>query len=109
MADELKQYDEDKAVDFIRALLPEEIRNKYSDDDILLVIDTIWDYYESKGLTSLNASDEDDDEKLDVDDIVRYVRREIKKDNEIIMDPQDITYIIKGELEYEETLDIFDD
>lgn len=109
MTDELKQYDEDKAVEFIRALLPENLKNKYTDDEILLVIDIIWDYYESKGLTTVTSDSNDDDDKLNIEDMAKYIRRELKKDGEILMDPEDITYIIKGELEYEETLDIFDD
>lgn len=109
MTEDLKQYDEDRAVDFIRALLPEEIKDKYTDDEILYIIDIIWDYYESKGLTSLPSGSEDDDDRLDVDDLTKYVTRELKKDGGLLMDNADISYIIKGELEYEETLDIFGD
>lgn len=49
MSEEIMGYDEDKAVEFIRAFLPAEIRDKYTDDDILFVVDCIWDYYESRG------------------------------------------------------------
>lgn len=104
----MNTYDEDDAVKFIRAFLPEEIRPKYTDDEILLVIDTIWDYYESKGLTSLNNI-ETEDEELDVKALTEYVERELKKDDEIIMDHADLPFIIKGELEYEESLEAFGD
>ncbi|MCM1319482.1 MAG: hypothetical protein NC217_03790 [Muribaculaceae bacterium] len=109
MADEIKSYDEDEAVKFIRSFIPEEIKDKYTDDEILFVIDTIWDYYESKGLTSLPSEEEEDEEQVDIDDMAKYVNKEVKKDDELIMDPEDIKFIIKGELAYEETLDIFND
>lgn len=109
MAEELKTYDEDEAVKFIRAFIPEDIKDKYTDDEILLVIDTVWDYYESKGLTTLPSEEEEEEEKVNVDDIAAYVTKEIKKDGELIMDTADIKFIIQGELAYEETLDIFAD
>ena len=41
-----KEFDENDAIDFIRQYIPSNIKNKYSDDDILLVIDTMYDFYE---------------------------------------------------------------
>lgn len=101
-------YDEDKAVEFIREFLPADIRDKYTDDEILFVVDCIWDYYESKGLLELSA-DVDDEEELDTSDLTTYVRKALRKDGEIVMDDADLEYIVKGELAYEETLDVFGD
>lgn len=101
-------YDEDQAVKFIRAFIPEEIRDKYTDDEILFVIDTIWDYYESKGLLEVSA-DADEDDDTDVEALTAYVRKALKKDGEILMDDKDVDQIVKGELAYEETLDVFGD
>ena len=53
MSEELK-YDEDKAIEFVRNYLQEDRRNKYSDDDILFIIDCMWDYYEDNGLLDLS-------------------------------------------------------
>lgn len=103
-----KTYDEQDALNFIRQYIPAEIRDKYSDDEILFIIDTIWDYYESKGMLEISA-ELTDEEELDVKALADYVRKEIKKDGEIMMDPADIDYIVKGELAYEQTLDIFGD
>lgn len=110
MADSFKQYDEDQAVEFIRKMLPAEVSEKYTDDEILMVIDIMWDYYEDKGFTTLPSADDDEaDDTLEIKDIVNYVKQELKKDSEFVMDPEDLPFIIKGELEYEETLDIFGD
>ncbi|MBD5232330.1 MAG: hypothetical protein K2M14_00060 [Muribaculaceae bacterium] len=108
MADEMLGYDEDKAVDFIRQFLPADIRDKYTDDEILFVVDCIWDYYESKGLLEL-SSDLDEEEEIDVADLTAYVKKALKKDGEIVMDDADLEYVVKGELAYEETLDVFGD
>lgn len=108
MADELMAYDEEQAVKFIRSFIPENIRDKYTDDEILLVIDIIWDYYESKGLLEVSA-DADEEDETDVEALSAYVGKELKKDGEVVMDGSDINQIVKGELAYEKTLDIFGD
>lgn len=97
-------FQEEKAVEFIRNWLPEDIRDKYTDDEILIVVDIIWDYYENKGLLSLNDLDTEE-ELLNEDDLIAYVKREVKEDNDLILDPADIGQIVKGELEYEESLE----
>lgn len=98
------EYDEQQAIEFIRNILPDDIKEKYTDDEILYVIDVIWDYYEKKGFLSLNDI-ETEDELLDTDDLVAYVRKEIAADQEIEIDNADLKYIVNGELEYEESLE----
>lgn len=103
MSEDLK-YDEDRAIEFIRNFVGETVSEQYSDDEILYVIDVIWDYYERKGFTSLSAK-ATENEELDEEDLVAYVKKELAQDNEILMDPDDLSKIIKGELDYEESLE----
>ncbi|MCH5217100.1 MAG: hypothetical protein J1F07_00875 [Muribaculaceae bacterium] len=97
-------FDEDKALAFIREAVGQKISEKYTDDDILFIIDTIWDYYENKGFLSLDM-DETEEEILDSDDLIDYVKKEVAADDEIMMDPADISLVVKAELEYEESLE----
>ncbi len=99
-------FDEDKAISFIRKELPKEVNEKYNDDEILFVIDTIWDYYEKNGLLSINAEIVEEEE-LDMSKLTSFVKKEIKRDQELIMDPADVELIIKAELDYEESLEDF--
>ena len=100
------KFDEDKAVAFIRNYVGPKVSDQYSDDEILYVIDAIWDYYENHGFLSLSAADTEED-ILDEDDLTAYVKHVIANDEEIVMDPSDISKIVKGELEYEESLEDF--
>ena len=106
MDEQQYKFDEDNAVKFIRQELPPEVSAKYDDDDILCIIDIIWDYYEKKGFLSLNV-DETDEEVLDVDDLTKYVKKEVKNDEELMMDPKDVEKVVKAELDYEESLEDF--
>lgn len=100
------KFDEDNAVKFIRASIPADVAAKYDDEEILCVVDIIWNYYEDKGLLSLNLEETEED-VLDVDDLVKYVKKEIKNDEDLIMDPKDVELIVKAELAYEESLEDF--
>lgn len=97
-------FDEDNALKFIREAVGAKISEKYSDDEILFIIDTIWDYYENNGFLSLDMV-ETEEEILDSDDLINYVKKEVANDEELIMDPVDIGVIVKAELEYEESLE----
>lgn len=105
MSDELK-YDESEAVKFIRKLLPADKQDQYTDDEILYVIDIMYDWYEKNGYLSLdmNVTEEED---ADIEKLTTYVKKEIARDGEVEMDPSDIDIIVKGELEYEESLEDF--
>ena len=81
--------------------------DKYDDDEILYVIDIIWDWYERNGYLKIDAG-VTEEEELDIEKLSAFVAKEIKKDGEIEMDPSDINLIVKGELQYEESIeDIF--
>lgn len=99
-------FDEDKAVDFIRATLPAGVSARWSDDEILYVIDVIWDWYEKNGYTSINAG-VDEEEEMDIKSLTAFVTKELKRAKEEVMDPADIDLIVKGELQYEESIDPF--
>lgn len=98
-------YDEERAVAYIRGELPENVNGKYTDEDILYVIDIIWDYYDKKGFTSLNDMEDVEEDLLDFDDLMKYVKKTVTSDDEMEMNPRDLTMIVKGELDYEESIE----
>ncbi len=99
------EYDEDQAVEFIQNHLPEEMKNKFSEDDINYVIDLIYDFYESEGL--FEGNDEDDVE-IDLDKLLEFVIKNARKDNIRDFSDEELESIVAGELAYCDTLDIFD-
>ena len=93
-------YDEEKAIAFIRQNVGEEISAKYSDDDIIDVIDCIFDYYEINGLLDIDL--DDDDDVIDVNDVVDYAKKMIRRDKLSRIDPNDVEPLVVAELKYEE-------
>ncbi len=105
MADNIEKnvYDDDDAVRFIQARLPQEVKGKYSDDDIQLITDIVVEYYERNGWLD---SEDDEEVEIDVEDLVDYVSKACKKDKECKFDtdPESIRWVVEGELDYEESL-----
>ena len=96
-------FDENDAIEFIRTRIGEDMSAKYCADDILNIIDAIWDCYEENGLLEIDA-DEDDD-AMPEDEINTYVVRMMRKDKGCKVDPADIDAIVRAELEYELSLE----
>lgn len=105
--DEELFYDEDDSVKFIQNYLPQEYKGKFSDDDIIYIVDLIYDYYESNGFLS---EDNDDDEvvEIDEDELVSYVIKNAQKDGVGKFEPEAITFIVQGELNYCESINMFE-
>lgn len=97
------EFDEQKCVDFINNKLVQASRNAYDSDEVLNVIDMIWDFYEENGLLDPAGADDEEDEDIEPD-LIDYVRRMLLKDKEATIDPADVTLMVNAEIEYEDSL-----
>ena len=95
----MNEYDETKAVAFINSRLEKQ----YPDDEILNVIDMIWDYYESNGMFEIDDDDDEPEDDLE-EQLVEYVKKMLVRDSEANVAMEDVADIVKAELEYEESL-----
>lgn len=96
------EFDELAAVSFINSRLEEAGRQTYPDDELLNVIDMIWDYYEENGLLEIDMADDDPD---DVEpEVIDYVSRMLRKDREAAVRPEDIPLIVRAEMDYEDSV-----
>lgn len=102
----MTEFDENDALAFIRENAGKERLSVYSDDDLLNIIDMIWDYYEINGMLDVDfdAEDEEDEDTL-LTDIETYVKRMLKKDRGAKVQPDDIKPIVQAELAYENSLE----
>lgn len=103
---EFMHFEEDEAIKFIRKTLMPEKSDRISDDEILYIIDCIWDWYEKNGYLKINADISDEDE-LDIDRLVAYVRKEMRRARELEISEQDVEDVVKAELQYEESIENF--
>lgn len=105
--DNSMSYDEDDSVSFIKNYLPQEMKEKFSNDDINYVVDLIYDFYESKGYLDEDV-DENKEVEIDEDEMVAFVTAAAKKDNKHKFTKEEIGFIVDGEMEYCESIHLFD-
>ncbi len=101
---ETKEFDENDALAFIRNYVPASIKNKYTDDDILLLIDTMYDFFDNGDEDEILYEDEDNGDGYNINEIVNYVKKNLRKDPDNQIDVDDVKYLVEGELEYENSL-----
>ena len=94
-------YDDMEAVKFIQNNLPQDIKGKFSDDEVVYITDVIYEYFESQGL--LNEDLDEDETEVDIDDILEFVMKNSKRDG-FKFESEDVRWVIEGEFDYEESL-----
>lgn len=99
------EFDESKAIAFMRSHAGSEIADKYDDDQLLNIIDIIWDFYEENGLLDIDIDEEMDDEEEILDDLVAYATRMLRKDRQSGIDPEHVRPLVVAEIEYEQSID----
>ncbi len=99
----MDDLDDDKTVEFIRNYLPQELKEKFSDDDLYYIIDVIADYYFSSGLLDAKP-DEEGCVEIDTEKIVDYIIKEAKKDKIGEWSFEDIELVVQAEMEYGNSL-----
>ena len=97
------EFDESEAIKYMRLHVGEDLSTKYDDDELLNLIDIVYDYYESNGLLELDLSDDDDE--LYVEDLMEYISRMLRKDKRAQLSVEDARPLLEAYLEYEESLD----
>lgn len=102
----MKEFDENDVVRRIRENLPTGETTSYTDDDLLNIVDMIWDYYEINGLLDVDIPDDDNEEDIDlVAELRDYCIRMLKKDKACRVKPEHLESIITAELDYEDSLE----
>ncbi|MBR4644353.1 MAG: hypothetical protein IKO73_04265 [Bacteroidaceae bacterium] len=93
--------DDRLTVEFIKNYLPQEVKDKFTEDDLYYFLDVIGEYY----VDLLEKTDNDDEVDIDIDDVAAYIAQKAKKEKIGDFDPEDLRWVVDGELEYGESLE----
>ncbi|MBQ5936508.1 MAG: hypothetical protein IJL50_01555 [Bacteroidaceae bacterium] len=97
----LDAEDDRKTVEYIQNYLPQELKNKFTEEELYYFIDVIGEYYVD--LLDKHSGDEDID--IDVEEVAKYVAKQAKKDKMGEFDPENLRWVVDGELEYGESIE----
>lgn len=99
-----QDLDDEKTVAYIKNYLPQELKEKFSDDEFYYFLDLIDEYYVNSGILEQNP-DKDGYIDIDLDKIVEYIIKEAKKDGIGEYEHDEILFIVQAEMDYSESLE----
>lgn len=100
--DFLKDAEDDaRTIEYIRAHLPQELQEKFDEEELYYFLDVIIDYYIESGILDA-APDKDGYVEIDTESIARYLADRAKKERMGSYDPDDLLFFVQAHLEYEE-------
>jgi hypothetical protein len=97
--EELFDYDDEAAVAFIHNYLPQELKEKFTGDDIYYILDVICDFYDENDYLN------DDDEEKEERELIAYIVQQAKKDKVGNFSSEEIRLVLNAESAYTDTLD----
>ena len=104
--DELLQDAEDDArtVEYIKNYLPQELKERFSEEELYYFLDALVEYYTESGILETEP-DAEGFIDIDVEAIAQHLAKQAKKDKMGDFDPEDLRWIVEGEMEYGESLE----
>ena len=100
----LKDAEDDQlTVEYIKRYLPQDIKEKFTEGELYYFLDVLVEYYATSGILDVNP-DQDGYINIDIDAISDYLAKQAKKDKMGEFDPEDLRWVVEGELEYGEGL-----
>ncbi|MGN1262535.1 MAG: hypothetical protein ACI4TW_00730 [Prevotella sp.] len=97
----LDSEEDAREADFISNNLPNELKEKFSTDDILYMMGAIVDYYVESGVLEAEAAD-DGFVDIDLQAVAEYVCRKAAKDNRGKFEPDEVFFVAQADMDFQE-------
>ncbi len=90
-----------REVAFIREQLPSELKDRFSDDDIMYFMDAIVEYYFTSGILDAEP-DKDGYVDIDLQKIADAVARKAAEENHGSFAAEDVFFIVQADMDFQE-------
>lgn len=99
--DELLQDAEDDrlTVEYIQSYLPQELKERFTEDQLYYFLDVIVDYYAQSGILDAEP-DKEGYIDIDVEAIAKHLAEQARKDKMGEFSVEDLCWVVEGEMEY---------
>lgn len=101
--DELLQDAEDdaRAVAFIQQQLPQELKEKFNEEQLYYFLDLIADYYATSGVLDATP-DKDGYVDVDIEKMATELSKQAAKEKMGVFTPEEISFVIEAEMDFAE-------
>ncbi|MCD8166974.1 MAG: hypothetical protein LUE93_13205 [Bacteroides sp.] len=95
-------FNYDEIIAYIRVNLPQELKDRFTDDQLTYIIDTIDDYYIDSDIIN-SEPDEEGYVTVDLEKLADYIVKEAAKDEIGTFEPEEILLVVQAEMDFEES------
>ncbi len=92
-----------KAIAYIRQHLPQELQEKFSDEELYYFLDVIVEYYAESGILE-SQPDEDGYITIDEEAVALHLSKKAKKEGIGTFSPEDLLFVVKAEMDFQDEL-----
>ena len=98
--DELLQDEQEteREIAFIRQQLPSELKERWTDDELRWMLDTIVDYYVESGVLDSDADEVD----IDLEQVAQHVCQQAEAGQRAPLEAQDVFFVVEADLDFQE-------
>jgi aspartate/tyrosine/aromatic aminotransferase len=98
--EELLQDEEEnrRELEYMREQLPTDLKQKYSDDDLLFIIDAIGTYFYTSGILESNSDEVD----IDMETVSDFVCNKAKEEGIGPFKPEEVFFVVEADLDFQE-------
>ena len=99
-----EDLDDEKTIEFIKNYLPQDLKERFSDDELTYFLDLIDEYYVESGVLDATP-DKDGCIDMDLEKSVDYIIKQAKRDGIGNYEHDEILFVVQGESDYIDSLD----
>lgn len=97
----LSAEDDARCVEYIKAYLPQELKERFDEDTLYYFLDVIYEYYANSGILE-QAADDDGCIDIDMEAVAAHMAEQAKKDKMGDFTAEELLWVANGEAEYSE-------
>lgn len=87
-----------REIAFIRERLPQDLKTRFSEDDLYYFLDAIVDYYYDSGILESTAEEVD----IDLQQVADAVAEQARRDKQGNFDPEELYYVVEADMDFQE-------
>lgn len=89
------------AVNYIKSHLPQELQEKFTEEQLYYFLDVIIEYYTESGVLDAQP-DKDGYVEIDEEVIAAYIAKKASKEKMGNFDPEELLFVVQAHMDFEE-------
>ena len=92
------QEENKREIAFLREQLPSDLKEQYSDQQLVWMLDTIATYFYESGILESN----DDEIDIDIDEVSEYLCKQAVAEGLTKLDADEVRFVVEADLDFQE-------